>query len=878
MKSIKLALSLTLASSVIVACGGGGDARSPDRPGLSVDPSTLQIKFVNDNNALAGTGNNRISVRMLALRSDGINKNVGPAQVLTSKTLWSLKDSDLGSPVAATLAEDFREISGLSGKVQDILSSRRLSVDDSPINTTITGVYRHNGQDYPITAAYTIQPPVAMGEPFISGPTTIVLNPLDANDTATGKYSLLQALQNLASRENRTHTARFCENSEFLEITETQPRPTTDGDVDILFSNPFADGTTSQLSVEIYAVDADKTCDDTTAKRYGPITVNLVAGTVSDVAACVITNPADDTCSAAGDLNANYVGSCIGLDSDEVNVPAAQHLQMAARLTYTNPQDQQQPALNIFKCASPQRLAWSADPQQIFSAVPDAANGNGSTANRLDFDNIAAADRFSNVTATYTRNPEAGADATAISDTLKLNLKGAEVAEIRIDRVDGQSGPDKIFLNVFREGIEYEAKCRFSDFGVESSDFVTCPSSLTSWTVSPEGIVAPQPSSGSRTDLTPVETPNGSGEVTLTATYSGGLQPISASRNVLTEEDSIVELRLFMQPNGNDPDTLAIDQFACVGRDDLVGTLREGEFIRGGQQFKAYALFASSGETATPQAWLDAPNSADSQLRDISDQAEVRFSAVSGYWQDGCASGLSGTPLPPELVSQFPSDLPVGSAPAAGFDEDRKGYLKSRGLLRLSTVCVQAFIDPDLDGFTEGDTTSVDGSTVLVLPVADDDLLTYSNELCETLEPVLTLGGTFPGMEGSPGIVVPLLYGISLIADPVLAALATNEDGGALPVEEILTALITGEFSQLGAPQDSPVGLGDITSGLLNGVEAVPGLGIIVDVLDACLVAPTTDALGIILTGVLGTDPAAFGDLANISPDDCTNLFSGLGG
>lgn len=806
MKSIKLALSLTLASSVIVACGGGGDARSPDRPGLSVDPSTLQIKFVNDNNALAGTGNNRISVRMLALRSDGINKNVGPAQVLTSKTLWSLKDSDLGSPVAATLAEDFREISGLSGKVQDILSSRRLSVDDSPINTTITGVYRHKGQDYPITAAYTIQPPVAMGEPFISGPTTIVLNPLDANDTATGKYSLLQALQNLASRENRTHTARFCENSEFLEITETQPRPTTDGDVDILFSNPFADGTTSQLSVEIYAVDADKTCDDTAAKRYGPITVNLVAGTVSDVAACVITNPSDDTCSAAGDLNANYVGSCIGLDSDEVNVPAAQHLQMAARLTYTNPQDQQQPALNIFKCASPQRLAWSADPQQIFSAVPDAANGNGSTANRLDFDNIAAADRFSNVTATYTRNPEAGADATAISDTLKLNLKGAEVAEIRIDRVDGQSGPDKIFLNVFREGIEYEAKCRFSDFGVESSDFVTCPSSLTSWTVSPEGIVAPQPSSGSRTDLTPVETPNGSGEVTLTVTYSGGLQPISASRNVLTEEDSIVELRLFMQPNGNDPDTLAIDQFACVGRDDLVGTLSSGEITRGGQQFKAYALFASSGETTTPQGWLTAPNGADSQLRDITNQAELRFSAVTGYWD--AAQGCVTESQSPVGASDLSEQIPAVIAPAAGFNADKKGYIESRGLLRLGTVCVQAYLDPDLDGVSDGDIISQEGSTIAVLPVADDALLAEQAEVCDALDPALS--------QGVPG--AQLLFNLGLIGDPVLATLAANDDGGFLPVEDIINALITGEFSQLDDTAiDSPVGgLGTLTSTLLG--------------------------------------------------------------
>ncbi len=794
-------LALALASAVLAACGGGGDARSPDRPALKVDPATLEIKFVKDINQLPGTGNNRISVRMLALRSDGINMNVGPKQVLTDKTSWSLEESDLGDPAIAALAENVREVAGL-GKVQDILSTMRMSIDDAPVSTRITGVYKHNKVDYPIVATYTIEPPKALDDPFISGPETIVLNPLKPNDTATGKYSLLQALQGLASRENRTHTVRFCETSEYLEITEEQPRPIDDGDVDITFSNPFADGSKSQLSVDIYAVNADTTCEDPNATRYEK-TINIVAGTISDVAACVVTNPADDVCEATtGDFNSAYLDSCKGLDTDSVSIPAAQNLQMAARLTYTNPRDPQQPPLDFYKCASAERLAWSAAPELIFEDAPDAANGNGSTVNRLDFDNIAAADRASTVTASYTANPEDGDDAVTIEDALTLNLVGVEVAEIRIDRVDGESGPDTIYLNVFREGIDYEAKCRFSEFGTESADFVTCPASLVAWTVAPEGIVAPTPSSGATTELKPLETPNGQGDVVLTATYNGGLNPISATRDVTTVEDSIVELRLFMQPKASSSD-LAIDPFACVGRDDLVGTLSSGEITRGGQQFKAYALFASSGETTAPQGWLTAPNGVDSQLRDITDQAELRFSAVIGYWD--AAQGCVTESQSPVGASDLPEQIPAVIAPAAGFNADKKGYIESRGLLRLGTVCVQAYFDPDLDGVSDGDITSLEGSTIAVLPVADDALLAEQDELCETLDPLLTAGGA--GAQ--------LLFNLGLIGDPVLATLAANEDGGALPVEDIINALITGDFTPLGGP-DVENGLGTLTSTLLG--------------------------------------------------------------
>ncbi|QQD18411.1 hypothetical protein I6N98_00600 [Spongiibacter nanhainus] len=193
------------------------------------------------------------------------------------------------------------------------------------------------------------------------------------------------------------------------------------------------------------------------------------------------------------------------------------------------------------------------------------------------------------------------------------------------------------------------------------------------------------------------------------------------------------------------------------------------------------------------------------------------------------------------------------------------------GLLRLSTTCVDAFLDENSDGQRgDGEPGTVDGSTVLVLPAADDALLSFSNELCETLEPVLTLGGGFPGAEG-PGIVLPLVYGLGLVVDPILGTLISNDDGGALPVEELISALITGDFSSFGegAP-DIGFGLGTLTSALLDGVGSVPGLGEVVDVLDACLLNPTLSVVDGLLTLLLNFSTEGF---ENINVDDCGAIF-----
>ncbi|MGB1908236.1 MAG: hypothetical protein ACPHN3_12900, partial [Spongiibacter sp.] len=88
MTSIRLALSLTLASSLLVACGGGGDARSPDRPNLRLDPETLRLDFPRGN-VLPGTGSNMIPVRLLGLQTDQLNTNLGPELNVTRAASWT---------------------------------------------------------------------------------------------------------------------------------------------------------------------------------------------------------------------------------------------------------------------------------------------------------------------------------------------------------------------------------------------------------------------------------------------------------------------------------------------------------------------------------------------------------------------------------------------------------------------------------------------------------------------------------------------------------------------------------------------------------------------------------------------------------------------
>ena len=897
MKTNILSISLAIAASLLVACGGGGDTRSPDRPSAHLDPTSLRINFPLGNQ-LAGTGSNYIPVQMLAYQTDGVESNLGPELNVTAETVWEL-GGNLGDPAIAALADEVRD-AGQLRNVLDILSKVRLASTDPVKNLTISGRYTHNGTPYTRgPAAFTVVPPVTVGSKYIGGgPFDFAFNPSNTGATATASYQLLQnLLEPQGATENTTNTAKFCSSSNYLVFAD--PQPTTGQSAPATITNPFGGSDQSQVSITIFAIDPADDCTDPDAPKIASKIINLFPATVSKVAVCAVANPAADVCSGASNSQVffnkdKYLAECKGRVTNTVKVPAAQRLQLVAELAYTDPDDSSQTLFVEYQCTGPNVLAWSAAPTTIFSEAPDQADGDASLLSQADYAALADADKKSIVTGTYT-NDAGTAQESVISDDLELEIVDAEVASISIVRADGvtpPSGTDTIYLNVFNDGIDYIAMCNYIEF--DSTDTIACPAAFVTWSVDlPTVLIASPTSNSNTTTVSPVQGTTGSGNVVLTATYNDTVSNVSSTRTIEAVNDEVVALHLYQASNASDPDEVSIDEFSCVGRDNLVATAGDGTtFIRGSQRFYAYVLFESGQGTVT-DAHIANPKADGSPLVEVTDRDNLIFTAQSGYWSGNSSADpscvTSALPLDQLPLDQLPVDQIPGvdqvpgldslptpvSTPAASFSEETKGSLESRGLLRLSTVCVQAFIDTDGDGYTEGvDVVSTEGSTVLVLPAENDALLTYSNDLCETLEPVLTVGGSFPGMEG-PGLVLPLVYTISTIADPILATLATNDDGGQIPAEEIIEALITGKFSGI-SPEfpDSPIGgLGQITSGLTLGVSGVPGLAPVIDALDACLVDPVTSTVGTLLTGILGLDPDSFAELSNISFDDCQTLL-----
>lgn len=888
MKISKLALSLTLISSFLVACGGGGDSRSPDRPPSRLDPSSLRIDFPNGN-VLPGTGNNSIPVRMVGLQTDGVETNLGPELNVTSNTQWSL-GGQVGDPAIAALAAAIRD-AGTIGNVQDILSSVRLSSNDTAKTLTITGV--HNSSNVSRTRNFTIQPPIPLGAPFISGPNIIPLNPNDPNASFTTNYQLLQDLQDVAIDENLTNEVRWCANNSNASYAEEIP---TTGSATVTFTNPFVAGSPQPVSIELFAVDDTLQCSAGTnnpSQKVASKVVQVIPATVQSLSVCALTNPPADACDAGtGALQQELVSACRGLNTGSVEVPAGQNLQLAARITYQNADGT---TSQSFQCSSPSLLTWGADPDTIFLAGPDSQDGDAQLISRDQYLEIQDQNPQSTVTGTYTNNTDATND--DITDSLTLRLVDAQVIDVEIVRTSGDA--DEIPLNILGTELEFTLMCTFQD--INSQETEVCPDAFVDWTVSPTGILEADPSADSaQTTVSAVEEPSGDGIVTLTASYNDGVSGALTDQVAITTiQDDIVEVFLLQVSNGSNPDIRNEDGFSCVGRTDLVGTIQDGEnYLRGSQQYYVHALFESDEATY---------NGDPSTLPDITGSDAVFFSAVSGYSDNNgaCLTGpIPGGEFPTGDLPGFDDlpgfgDLPTGDfplpipgdfdfpefpgggdvGPAAAFDTETKGELRARGLLRLSTVCVQAYVDTD--GNREFDEDSSDllansSATTLVLPAADDDLLLFSNELCETLEPVLTLGAGVPGASDflPAGAVIPLVYGVSLIADPLLATLATNDDGGLIPGEEIVQALITGEFSAINEQfPDSPIGgLGVITNALLGDAA----LGPVVDALDACLLDPTTTGVSALLTALLTANPDALG-FPEIGSQNCDEAIGGFG-
>jgi hypothetical protein len=874
MKFSKIVLSLTLSSSLLVACGGGGGSRSPDRLGLQLDKDTLRLVFQPSTARtsagpsgepranLPGTGNNSISVQMLGAQTDGVETNLLPELNVTRAATWSL--SGVGTPAVATLASSIRDAASL-GDVQDILSSVRLMTDDTAIEATVQGIYENKT----LIGKVFILPPIPSGLPFISGVNIIPINPAVAGETYSTVYQLLQSLQNSSTPENRTNLVKFCSSSDFAEFSA--PQPSTSGVAPVVFSNPFdpAAATPSPVAFDIYTIDPADSCDNIDAPRIATLPVQIVPAQVSSVDICAITNPDGAVCGEDGLLlSQTSLSQCRGLGADLIEVPAAQRLQMVAKVSYLNPANASQPALIRYQCSSANSLAWSADPTAIYSIDLDETDGDATFISRSEYKELDEADTLSTVNGTYTYVNQNGSE-IAVEDELVLKLVDAEVGSLSIERIDGmepaEGENDRITLNALSPSIGYRAMCQFVEFDA-NTDPVQCPDSAVSWSLSSDTILEAAPESGSATTVVSELEDRASGaegNVVLTAKYQDGVSNLQAQRTIETVEDELVELHLLQSESGNAPE---VDAFSCVGRQDTVGTLQDGtNYAPAQQQFYAYALFQSD---------VDAGN--DTPTTDVTDNPSVIFIAERGYAGDNGSCITSADPTG-NLPSPGDADIPgldqlPDNGETSSFSSENKGELKADGTLRLGTVCVRAFIDSNGDNLLDEDeVTTVQSSTVLALPVVDDDLLTFSSELCGILEPVLTLGaGLGPNGELPAGVVLPLLYGVSLVADPVLAGLDE-----VVPTDELIIALLSGDFSQLNENfPTSPVGgLGVITNALLGD----EGLGPVVDVLDSCVLDPTTAVVTDLLTALLTADPGAFQDPA-FQSEECQAVLGDLGG
>ena len=898
MKSIRLVMWLLAVSSLLAACGGGGDARSPDRPGLSIDPSTMQLEFIDGETSLPGTGNNRISVRMTALQSDGINKNVGPAQNITARVAWTLSNT----PLAALSTDDngelkFRTVNGNIGTVIDIESTQQMSIDQAAVAATITGSFKGSSR----VGNFTIIPPAPNGQPRLQGDTTILLDPTLPDDSETSGYRLLQYFTNTPVPENRTHKFLICSDSEFATVEA--PQPQTDGVADVTFTNPFTpDGDNTPVDVKLFAIDAEanSSCDGATPNGERELIVKLRPATFASVDICAVINPANDACSENGSFNEEYIDQCRGVDADSIFVPAAQQLQFVAKKTFNSATDPSQ-TLTEYVCSEEGREAWSNSDDIIFAKTLDendnevrlfnSVEGTATTVDRLTYEQLVALDDdpSSVVTGNF------GEGVRELQDSLELKLVDARVDAISIVRTDGLNpdndadNRDSLYVNSFIDGIEYRALCRFSDLS-ETQQLETCPNGLIRWASTEPTVAEPSAEATPTVTLQPktnVQLASDPFDFSLTVTYIGSDQDITAERFIEARDPGELQaLRLYMRPDSRQPEDIEIDPFACVGRDDLVESVSQDEgFVSGGQQFEVYAVFANVPGSDMPN--LENPNAPDSGLVYVTPEDEIQFSAVQGFWSGTWADpavcqGIQDIGEIPDLGEETDGII-VNDAPAS-FDPNAKGRLKADGLLRLGTVCVTGFADKasipqlstDLQNADGDRVATVDGSTVLVLPAANDELLAGTSPLCETLEPVLTLGGSIEPF-GGPGIILPVVYGVSIVADPLLASLSSNDDGGVLPVEAILSGLLYGDFSGIadGAP-DIGFGLGTLTGMLIEGQDEVPGLGVLLDFTSSCLLSAPLDVVGGLLDTLLSffTDTSGFDD---INFDDCTAFFGDMG-
>jgi hypothetical protein len=831
MTSKRLALSLAFASSfLLVACGGGGDAKSPDRPNLRLDPATLRIDFP-QGAELPGTASNKTPVRLLGLQTDLINTNLGPELNVTTQANWSITGNPVGSlrdPRVAQLAEDFRRAGNLRD-VQDILSTIRLLTTDDTINAKIKYVLNFKGKNYSDEAAFTVVPPKPLGPPFIGGPSDIAFNPLEPNATYTTDYQLLQALVDLSVRENQTDTVNFCTDKPNIVAFEETPY---DGAVATTFTSPFTvDNNSDIVNVIISTVRAPLTCDklgtrsdpnDANSPLIKPVaqkTVRVIPAIVTAMEVCGITNPALNICSqSTGSLNPDFIENCKGLDSpgniiNSINVPAGENTQMVAKLSYTNPANLNQPLLTQYQCSGKDRLSWTTEPTVFDGNGLDSKGGFGDFISQAAYEAIKSSGPQSKVTATF-NNGESATPKT-ISANLTLKLTDANVTSLAVNPVNHVKS-NTVLLNLLGRGIAYSTACTFGS--VNKTVDAECGDGNISWSVSDSNLLAIDNSQGSNVTVSSVDGVT-EGSAVLTAKYTGLGGPHEVITTIDVEIDPIVSVRLLQKKReseggARDTSVKVTDSFSCLSTTSPTPPAGK-EPLPPAIQYYAHAMFQSQSSGLSGSEIINLP-ATDSRYFDITNQPGVTFAAIPGYWSGNtstdriCYSATEEPTQSPEedgdpevptadALLKLPTGLIIANLPAlpgdykdpAQFSQDQRGRMEPIGIQRFATVCVRVFIDtngngkynPAPDPSTPGEPISYEGSSVLISGDGESP-----NGFCKSNEPRIEA-------EQSSGpdnqATLPSVYALGLYSDPFLQ----NSEG--MQSAQISSALATGEFPTL---------------------------------------------------------------------------------
>lgn len=306
-------------------------------------------------------------------------------------------------------------------------------------------------------------------------------------------------------------------------------------------------------------------------------------------------------------------------------------------------------------------------------------------------------------------------------------------------------------------------------------------------------------------------------------------------------------------------------ELSCVGRSDLLQSLSTASRVRGqAPLFLTDVVRQIPGCVGDSCAATQVPLDADNLNWTDSDNVQP------GYWNGNtCTNSVDDTGAVGDLTDLLNEQTSGGIGIVQPCEDDTAAQCYgANSQLRLQSYCVTATLPANA---ANGQEEVIAGTTIIVLPVINDELLQSTEELCETLDPAL--GADAVGDPGAGPEVVNLLGNV---LDPVLANLDTA--GGTVPegaISEVVDLLLYGDEDTF------PFGISTITAQLLGeGTDPVPGLNLlsVVEVLGGCAVSPILDVVGIPLDFLLDSGIDGIGDFVPPNFDNCTEAGEGLVG